>query len=130
MNGARSIILVAGALVAGALSSHWLASRPAAAHSSKIRRTILLNFKPEASPADIQKVLQEVKQNISGMNGVHNVFVGAQVNTKAPFTHGISMDFDDENALKAYRQNEEHHRTHNDYNHFIEKAQITDIRDE
>jgi hypothetical protein len=40
------------------------------------------------------------------------------------------MDFDDADALKAYRQDEEHRRTHNDYNHFIEKAQITDIRDE
>src|SRR5262249_2492668 len=102
----------------------------ASAGSSRIRRTILLSFKAEATPSDIQKVLGEVKQNISGMKGVNNVFVGAQVNSKAPFTHGISMDFDDESALRAYRQDEEHHRTHNDYNHFIDKAQITDIKDE
>ena len=129
MNRARLIILVTGAMV-GALVLHGIVSRSASAGSSKIRRTILLSFKPEATPSDIQKVLGEVKQNISGMKGVNNVFVGAQVNSKAPFTHGISMDFDDDAALKAYRQDEEHHRTHNDYSHFIEKAQITDIRDE
>jgi len=126
----RLVIIVAMVLAAGAFSFHRFGARTASAGSSKIRRTILLSFKPEATPADIQKVLGEVKQNISSMKGVNNVYVGAQINSKAPFTHGISMDFDDADALKAYRQNEEHHRTHNDYNHFIDKAQITDIKDE
>jgi hypothetical protein len=130
MNRARQVIVFTAALLVGALTLNWIASQPADAAGSKIRRTIMLSFKPEATAADIQKVLLEVRQNVSGMQGVRNVIVGAQINVKAPFSHGISMDFDDENALKAYRQNEEHRRTHNDYTHFIDKAQITDIRDE
>src|SRR5215470_434490 len=108
----RLVVFLAMVLAAGAFSFQWLGARSASAGSNKIRRTILLSFKAEATPADIQKVLGEVKQNISGMKGVNNVFVGVQINSKAPFTHGISMDFDDEAALKAYRQDEEHHRTH------------------
>ena len=113
------------ALVTLAMSSHRASGR-----SSKIRRTILLKFKPEATDADVQKVLQDVKTNISSLKGVHNLVVGAQTIDRTPFRYGISMDFDDADALKAYRQNEEHRRTHNDYNHLIEQAQISDILDE
>jgi hypothetical protein len=98
--------------------------------SPELRRTILLKFKAEASPAEIRKILREVKANISGLKGVRNVFVGAQVIDRIPFAWGISMDFDNEAALKAYRQDQEHRRTHNDYSHLIEQAQISDIRDE
>ncbi len=101
-----------------------------AARSSKIRRTILLRFKPETPPEQIQKVLREVKANISTLKGVHNVIVGTQIMDRITFTYGISMDFDDEAALKAYRQDQEHRRTHNDYVHLIAEAQISDIRDE
>ena len=119
------IIVVIIVASAGAVST-----RGAAARSSKIRRTILLSFKPEATPADIQKIAQDVKQTIGKLKGVHNLFVGPQMSDKVPFRFGISMDFDDENALKAYRTDQEHRRTHNDYVHLIDQAQITDIRDE
>ena len=107
-----------------------LAESPAQARSARIRRTILLRFKPEASQAEIQKVLREVKANIIGLKGVRNVFIGAQTNEGVPFKYGISMDFDDEAALKAYREDPEHRRTHNAYVHLIEQAQISDIRDD
>lgn len=105
-------------------------SSKASTRSTKIRRTILLNFKAEATPADIEKILKEVKENISQLKGVHNLFIGPQVNERATFKYGISMDFDDEAALKAYRADQEHRQTHNKYNHLIEQAQITDIKDE
>jgi hypothetical protein len=129
--GKRTRVLVlAAVVVTAALLSQPGAERTASARSSKIRRTILLNFKSEATTADIQKVLQEVRQSISGLQGVHNLFVGTQIIDRTPFRYGISMDFDDETALKGYRENEEHRRTHNDYSHLVESAQITDIRDE
>ena len=124
---------VLGALIIGAMivaTAVAVSTRGTAARSSKIRRTILLSFKPEATPADIQKIAQDVKQTIGKLKGVHNLFVGPQVSDKVPFRFGISMDFDDENALKAYRTDQEHRRTHNDYVHLIDQAQITDIRDE
>lgn len=90
----------------------------------------MLNFKAEATPADIEKVLKASRDHILPLKGVRNVFIGAQINERGPFKYGISMDFDDEAALKAYRENEEHRRVHNAYVHLIEQAQITDIRDE
>lgn len=100
------------------------------APGSRIRRTILLKFKPEASSAAIQKILKEVKDNITGIKGVRNVVVGAQIVERAPFNYGISMDFDDETAFKRYRADEGHRNTHNKYADLVEQAQITDIRDE
>lgn len=117
-------------LLAPVMAAAFALPTPAPVRSAKIRRTILLRFKPEASPAEIQKILKEVKANISHMKGVHHVFVGAQLVDRAPFRYGISMDFDNEQALKAYRSDEEHRRTHNDYSHLIDQAQISDIRDE
>jgi hypothetical protein len=118
-------LLITAGLIALALP---VASKPA--RSSKIRRTILLRFKPEASPTEVQKILREVKANLAQLKGVRNIFVGAQVRSQVAFQYGISMDFDDEAALKAYRQDEEHRRTHNDYSHLVAEAQISDIRDE
>lgn len=118
------------ALLAAALCYFALEMTSAQARSAKIRRTILLRFKPEASQAEIQKVLRKVKANLISLKGVRNVFIGAQTNDGVPFKYGISMDFDDEAALKAYREDPEHRRTHNDYVHLIEQAQISDIRDE
>lgn len=117
-------------MVIGSLLGVVATSAVTSAGSKKIRRTILLNFKPEASPADIQKILREVKANISQMKGVHHMVVGEQINPNANFKYGISMDFDDEAALKAYRQNEGHRQTHNEYAHLIQQSQITDLRDE
>ena len=105
-------------------------SPPAEARSPRIRRTILLNFKAEATPEQIQKILKEAATQIAGGKGVRNIFAGAQIHPQAQFKYGISMDFDDEAALKAYRANEEHRKIHNAYVHLIEGAQITDIRDE
>lgn len=124
------ILLFLLATVAGAVLALERHPSTVASRSSRIRRTILIRFKSEVSPPEIQKVLREVKANISSLGGVHNVFVGAQIIDRVPFTYGISMDFDDEAALKAYRQDQEHRRTHNDYVHLIEQAQISDIRDE
>ena len=122
-------VLIIGAIIGGSLAMAF-STGGAAGRSSKIRRTILLSFKPEATPADIQKIAQDVKATIGKLKGVHNLFVGPQIIDRVPFRFGISMDFDDENALKAYRQDDEHHRTHNDYVHLIDQAQISDIRDE
>jgi gas vesicle protein len=123
--GALIIGVIIGASVAMTVSTTRTAAR-----STKIRRTILLRFKPEATPADIQKIAQDVKATIGTLKGVHNLYVGPQLSDKVPFGYGISMDFDDENALKAYRTDQEHRRTHNDYVHLIDASQITDIRDE
>jgi heme-degrading monooxygenase HmoA len=105
-------------------------SKATPAPSSKIRRTILLNFKAEATDADVQKILKDVKETISKLKGIHNLFIGRQTNERAAFKYGISMDFDDQAALNAYRSDQEHRRTHNEYNHLIEQAQITDIVNE
>lgn len=118
---------VAVAATLFALMNSWPSS---SAKSSRIRRTILLEFKAEATPAEIRKILGEVKANISGIEGVRNVFVGAQSIDRIPFRYGVSMDFDDEAALKRYRADEGHRRTHNDYTRLIEQAQISDIHDE
>ncbi|MCW5970036.1 MAG: Dabb family protein [Blastocatellales bacterium] len=104
--------------------------QPGEAKSSRIRRTILLEFKAEAAPEEIRKILGEVRANIEGIEGVRNVVIGSQSIDRIPFRYGISMDFDDEAALKRYRQDDEHRRTHNDYSRLIEQAQISDIRDE
>jgi heme-degrading monooxygenase HmoA len=124
------IATVMAVVLFAALFTVTLSTRAHSPRSSKIRRTILLNFKPEATEAEIQKIFKEVKENVSQLKGVHNLFVGAQVNERATFKYGMSMDFDDEAALKAYRADQEHRQTHNKYNHLIEQAQITDIRDE
>jgi len=126
----KLIAILMAVVMFGALFIVNFSTRANSTRSSKIRRTILLNFKPEATPADIQKIFKEVKENISQLKGVHNLFIGAQVNERASFKYGISMDFDDDAALKAYRADQEHRQTHNKYNHLIEQAQITDIRDE
>lgn len=121
-------------LIAMAVSTAtlWLNSSSTAspARSSKIRRTILLKFKPEASTDAIQKILREVKENITGIKGVRNVVVGAQIVERAPFNYGISMDFENEDAFKRYRADEGHRGTHNKYADLVEQAQITDIRDD
>src|SRR6266851_62651 len=122
-------VLIIGAIIGASLAMAF-STGAAAARSSKIRRTILLSFKPEATPADIQKIAQDVKATIGKLKGVHSLFVGPQIIDRVPFRFGISMDFDDENALKAYRQDQEHRRTHNSYVHLIDQSQITDIRDE
>jgi heme-degrading monooxygenase HmoA len=124
------IALLIALVLLGALFTVTLSSKANPPRSRKIRRTILLNFKPEASPTEIQKIFKEVKENISQLKGVHNLFIGAQVNERASFKYGMSMDFDNEAALKAYRADQEHRQTHNKYNHLIEQAQITDIQDE
>lgn len=120
---------ITGALATAALA-YGLPAVGAPKRSTKIRRTILLRFKPEASEAEIKKILKEVKENITHLKGVRNVVVGTQLIERAPFRYGISMDFDNADALQGYRQNEEHRRTHNQYHHLIEQAQITDILDE
>ena len=128
----KSKKIICVSLIAGALTTVGLSTvQPwptKAVRSPEIRRTILLRFKPETTPEQIRKILKEVRANISSMKGVSNVIVGAQIIDRIPFTYGISMDFDDEAALKAYRQDQEHRRTHNDYSHLIEQAQISDIR--
>lgn len=124
------IAILMAVMLFGALFTVHRSSKADSSRSSKLRRTILLNFKPEATQDDIHKILKEVKENISKLKGVHNLYVGAQVNERASFKYGISMDFDDEAALKAYREDQEHRQSHNKYNHLIEQAQITDIRDE
>lgn len=131
MKNRKNLIASLMALVLlAALFMVTLSSKANPPRSSKIRRTILLNFKPEATPADIQKIFKEVRENISLLKGVHNLFIGAQVNERATFKYGMSMDFDDDAALKAYRADQEHRQTHNKYNHLIAGSQITDIRDE
>jgi hypothetical protein len=122
-------LLIALALL-GTLFAVTLSSKATPARSSKIRRTILLNFKSEATDADVQKILKDVKETISKLKGIHNLFIGRQTNEHAAFKYGISMDFDDQAALNAYRTDQEHRRTHNEYNHLIEQAQITDIVNE
>ncbi len=129
-NRQKTIALLVGAILLGALVGTIATSAVITAGSKKIRRTILLNFTPDASPADIHKVLQEVKENISQIKGVRNIVMGPQINKNANFQYGISMDFDDEAALKAYRQDEGHRETHNKYVHLIEQSQITDLRQE
>ena len=129
-NNRKLLLLLAGAslVLAGWLFiPSWSSTE---ARSPRIRRTILLNFKAEATPEQIQKILKEATAQIASGKGVRNIFAGAQVNQQAQFKYGISMDFDDEAALKAYRSNEEHRKIHNAYVHLIEAAQITDIRDE
>lgn len=130
MKNNRKLLLLAGVSL---VLVGWLlipSSLPSEARSTRIRRTILLNFKAEATPAEIQMVLKEASSHIAGLKGVRNLFAGAQINQQAQFKYGISMDFDDEAALKAYRANEEHRKIHNAYIHLIEGSQITDIRDE
>lgn len=131
MKGRKNILaLLIVATLIEALLGAITTSAITSAQSKKIRRTILLNFKPEASPAGVQKILHEVREHLAKLKGVHNVVVGAQINQNAGFQYGISMDFDDEAALKAYREDEEHRQLHNRYVHLIEQAQITDIRNE
>ncbi len=122
-------VLIIGMIIGASITMAFSTSS-ATARSSKIRRTILLALKAEATPADIQKMSNDIKATIGSLKGVHNLFVGAQTSDKAPFQFGVSMDFDDESALKAYRTDQEHRRTHNDYIHLIDKSQISDIRDE
>jgi multidrug efflux pump subunit AcrB len=126
----RLLALLAVLILFGSLFMAQISSQARPPKSSKIRRTILLTFKPEASKDQIDKIFAEIRSNLSQLKGVHNVFTGAQVNERATFKHGISMDFDDEAALKAYRADQEHRQTHNKYNHLIEAAQISDLRDE
>ena len=126
----KLLALLVALILFGSLFMVKLSSQANPPKSSKIRRTILLNFKPEATQSQIDQIFAEVRSNVSQLKGVRNVFTGAQVNERATFKHGISMDFDDEAALKAYRADQEHRQTHNKYNHLIEAAQITDIRDE
>ena len=123
------IWLVAATLI-GSLLGAFVSSAITSAGSKKIRRTILLNFKPEASPAEVQKILQDATENITQIKGVRNVVAGPQTNQLAGFKYGISMDFDDEAALKAYREDSGHRETHNRYVHLIEQSQISDIREE
>jgi heme-degrading monooxygenase HmoA len=131
MKKERQVVALLIALtLLGALFAVTRSSKATAAPSSKIRRTILLNFKPEATDADVQKILKDVKETISKLKGIHNLFIGRQTNEHAAFKYGISMDFDDQAALNAYRSDQEHRRTHNQYNHLIEQAQITDIVNE
>ncbi len=117
-------------IVLGTLFTVTLSASSKPSKSNKIRRTILLTFKPEASQEQINKIFNEIRDNLAQLKGVHNLFIGAQVNQMSSFKYGISMDFDDEAALKAYRADQEHRQTHNKYNHLIEQAQISDIRDE
>ncbi|HSE99119.1 MAG TPA: Dabb family protein [Blastocatellia bacterium] len=131
MKNDRKLIALLAAVSLVLIASSFVNSfRPTEARSTKIRRTILLSFKAEATPAEIQKVLKEASSHIAGLKGVRNVYAGAQINPQSAFKYGISMDFDDEAALKAYRANEEHRRIHNAYVHLIDQSQITDIRDE
>ena len=126
----HSLFVLLVAVVAIAAFLGMLLPHSSSGSSTRIRRTILLKFKPQASPAEVQKILREVKDNISGIKGVRNVMVGRQTVESTAFGYGISMDFDDEAALKRYRADEGHRDTHNKYTHLIEQAQIADIRDE
>ena len=56
-----------------------LTSAPAKTAEPQIRRTILLKFTPEATDAQIAQVLGDVRKAISGLQGLHNLFVGPQV---------------------------------------------------
>lgn len=126
----HSLFVLLMAAVAIAALIGILLPHSSSGSSARIRRTILLKFKPQASPSEIQKILSEVKANISSLKGVRNVMVGRQTVESTDFGYGISMDFDDEAALKRYRADEGHRDTHNKYVHLIEQAQIADIRDE
>lgn len=125
-----SLAFVAVAVLIGASLGSWATTATTSAGSKKIRRTILLNFKPNTSPAQIQQIIREVKANITQIEGVRHVVAGPQINQNAAFQYGISMDFDDEAALKRYRQDEGHRGTHNKYVHLIAQSQITDLREE
>lgn len=117
-------------IVLGTLFTVTLSASSKPPKSTKIRRTILLTFKPEATQEQINKIFNEIRDNLGQLKGVHNLFIGAQVNQLSSFKYGISMDFDDEAALKAYRVDQEQRQTHNKYSHLVEQSQITDIKDD
>ena len=131
MNRKRVLAMLAAGMLVVVAGAVWYQTQTVSAKSTKIRRTILLSLKPEATEAQIQEMMKDVRKNIAPMKGVHGLYIGKQTNPKAAgYQYGISMDFDDEAALKAYRTNEEHRQNHNKYIDLITGSQITDIRDE
>ena len=131
MNRKRVLAMLAAVILMVVGGAVWYQTQTVSAKSTKIRRTILLSFKPEATEAQIQELMKDTRKNIAPMKGVHGLFIGKQTNPKAAVWQvGISMDFDDEASLKAYRTNEEHRQNHNKYIDLISGSQITDIRDE
>ncbi len=93
-----------------------------------LRRTILLKFTPETTPAEVTAILTDTRKAISGLEGLHRIYIGPQVNEISDFTHGISMDFDDETAFKRYRASPKRQDVHNRWVHRIADSQITDLR--
>lgn len=124
----HTAIVFAVALLVGALLGSAATVTLSSAPGKPIRRMMLFNFKPDTTPAQIQEALNGHKADVSSNKGVGNIVVGPQINKGGKFQYGISMDFDDEAALKRYSDSDTHHKTHSAYIGLVESATVLDLQ--
>jgi len=118
------------ALLVGVCLGSAFTAPLASAPGKKIRRTMLMNFKATASPADVQMVLDANRSDGARFASAGSVVVGHQINKSAAYQYGVSMDFDSEDALKRYSQDEGRHQTHQKFTPFIDQFMVAEVEGE
>ena len=106
--------------------------------SDKIRRMVLLEFKEEAPREEIETLLTNFRQGLAELEGrgVRNIMLGPLTRSLGTFadeinvfSHIVSMDFDDEVALKGYQEGDLHRELRERFIHLIGRSQSIEVRD-
>ncbi|MHB1004521.1 MAG: Dabb family protein [Chloroflexota bacterium] len=69
-----------------------------------IRHMVLFNVLPTASQAELRTVIDAARDDLSQIPGVRNLALSTAFEVVQPpaYTHGLTMEFADEAALRAY----------------------------
>ena len=71
---------------------------------------VLFSFKPELDGTAREAVLRAAREELPRLPGVRHLLVGKCVNPEPEYDYALSMYFEDEKALDAYRDHPDHVR--------------------
>jgi hypothetical protein len=73
-----------------------------------IRHTVVFRLSHAAGSAEEEAFLADAHRILSGIPGVENFAVSAQVSPKSPLTHQFAMEFADQSVYDAYNAHPDH----------------------
>lgn len=72
------------------------------------RRTILLKFNDDVAQDAIDDLWEKIRENFESMKGLVELEMGPQTFPDNDFTHMISFVLEDDEALRIYREDQQH----------------------
>jgi Stress responsive A/B Barrel Domain len=100
---------------------------PTRAPRGILRHTVAFNFKPGVDQFDIDRILADVRETLSTIEGATNIVIGSQTSFRAKYKHGISIDFVSKEAKANYANSPQSKRLHEEYTQYVEDEVVIDI---